>query len=506
MAGLRGKPRVAAAGVVGLALLAVVSFPGGVRCGDRLSWAYEDIGRQIVRSIGTNDNKEAKEISGVVASRKKKDVLWTHNDSGSPPYIFALNATTGRHLAWFELNGKSIPNHDWEDIAIGPGPEPGVDYLYVGDVGSHQGEYKIVRFPEPKLTRDHRDDMTIEIFSKDDNVTTGAGEKGDQDQGDMPDTIDEVSSIDPYERIPIYDFEVIRFRYPQGKSHDCESITVDPISGDIFVVAKHSSRLDVYVLPNKPSLMVDSGVNELKLHYSSCNDVGRTGTDECQFCNGCVENIADFNTLVAADISPAGYGLIMSDYTHVFYWRREFLDETFFKYPPVQLPYSNTHGTEEALCWAADSKGYYIIPEGHSPELRYYPYADEAWWSEVRDISGSCYMFNHTAETEASCNLVPCSDLREVPVEFFHTQDSCESWLKLFGEMVETEDSKVVEAFSEAVTVKGGSLVSDEGETYVIPSESIEEITTLESVAYTQGMHPILSALTGAIIVLAIVV
>jgi len=54
--------------------------------------------------------------------------------------------------------------------------------------------------------------------------------------------------------------------------------------------------------------------------------------------------------------------------------------------------------------------------------------------------------------------------------------------------------------------VKGGSLVSDEGETYVIPSESIEEITTLESVAYTQGMHPILSALTGAIIVLAIVV
>ena len=301
-----------------------------------LAYHYYDEGERIVQRIGSSDHHEAKEISGVVASRrhvkrtkdgKDSGVLWSHNDSGSAPYVFALNASTGANVAWFEL--VDAPSEDWEDIAIGSGPEFGVDYLYIGDFGGKRRDKMIIRFPEPDLA-----------------------------------ALRSNGTFDPYDLVPVTDYEVIHFRFPSGKVSDIESLTVDPLSGDILIIAKHSSRLDVYVLHQDASLRVgDEGVNELRLHYSSCNDAGRTGTSECEHCRGCTTNTADFNTHVAADISPSGHGLIVSDYRHVWHWRRRFLNESFFDSEPTQLPYQNHHGTEEALCWSADSLGYYVIPE-----------------------------------------------------------------------------------------------------------------------------------------------
>src|SRR5438309_1605081 len=66
------------------------------------------------------------EASGVAASRNNPGVLWTHNDSGHPAQIYALD-TQGRLLGTYAVPG----NTDNEDIAIGPGPVPNVDYLYV---------------------------------------------------------------------------------------------------------------------------------------------------------------------------------------------------------------------------------------------------------------------------------------------------------------------------------------------------------------------------------------
>ena len=70
-----------------------------------------------------------REASGLVASRSHPGVLWAHNDSGDDPRLYALT-TSGRHLGVFTLDGAEA--RDWEDLAIGPGPEPGVDYLYAG--------------------------------------------------------------------------------------------------------------------------------------------------------------------------------------------------------------------------------------------------------------------------------------------------------------------------------------------------------------------------------------
>ena len=92
------------------------------------------------------------EVSGLAASRKNPDVLWVHNDSGGSPRVFALNAA-GDHLGIYNLNGAQAT--DYEDIAIGPGPTAGTDYLYVADTGNNslgRSTVTVYRVPEPAAT------------------------------------------------------------------------------------------------------------------------------------------------------------------------------------------------------------------------------------------------------------------------------------------------------------------------------------------------------------------
>ncbi|MBL4688548.1 MAG: hypothetical protein JKY37_28420, partial [Nannocystaceae bacterium] len=103
-------------------------------------------------ALGTVTAKAISEASGLVWSRVHSNVLWTHNDSGHDAQIFALD-DTGALLGTFSLGGESL---DWEDMAIGPGPSPGQDYLYLGDIGDNglvRTSIRIYRVPEP-LTPD----------------------------------------------------------------------------------------------------------------------------------------------------------------------------------------------------------------------------------------------------------------------------------------------------------------------------------------------------------------
>jgi hypothetical protein len=87
------------------------------------------------------------EASGLVASHDNANVLWTENDSGNPNTIFAID-TSGRLLGTYYLDGAV--NTDWEDIAIGPGPEPGINYVYVAD-SANGSSSKVFRIPEPTV-------------------------------------------------------------------------------------------------------------------------------------------------------------------------------------------------------------------------------------------------------------------------------------------------------------------------------------------------------------------
>ncbi len=105
---------------------------------------------------------------------------------------------------------KGIEVADAEDIAIGPGPEDGVDYIYLGDIGDNfaQRDTKyIYRFPEPVWK--------------------------EEDQGKTI-TIDKVESIS--------------FDYPDG-ARDAETLMSDPVTGDLYIVSKRESRVHLYHFP-----------------------------------------------------------------------------------------------------------------------------------------------------------------------------------------------------------------------------------------------------------------
>jgi hypothetical protein len=141
------------------------------------------------RVTGRVGDPSANELSGLVRSRSQAGLLWSHDDSGAGPVLFALRAD-GRVAARPIVTGAQAI--DWEDIAAGPGPD-GRPLLYVGDIGDNatrRASVDVYRVAEPRV---------------------GAG------------------ATAPAARL--------RLRYPDG-AHDAEALLVDPVRGDLVIVTK----------------------------------------------------------------------------------------------------------------------------------------------------------------------------------------------------------------------------------------------------------------------------
>ena len=92
------------------------------------------------------------EVSGVAASRMNPPLLWVHNDSGGQPAVSSIRPD-GTLVSTVTIEGAT--NTDWEDIAVGPGPQRGVSYLFLGDIGdnlSARDHVTVYRVPEPRTT------------------------------------------------------------------------------------------------------------------------------------------------------------------------------------------------------------------------------------------------------------------------------------------------------------------------------------------------------------------
>jgi hypothetical protein len=151
---------------------------------------------------------EVDESSGVAASRRHTGVLWTINDSGGEPALFAVDSA-GRILGRTRVTGAR--NVDWEDLALGPCPDG--DCLYIADTGDN------------RLRRDHVVVYRIPEPRPGDAATPPA--------------------------------EAYRIRYPNGP-RDVEAIFVLP-GGDLFLVSKGRGHpIAVYGYP--PPLRPDSTV------------------------------------------------------------------------------------------------------------------------------------------------------------------------------------------------------------------------------------------------------
>jgi hypothetical protein len=147
--------------------------------------------------------KKLREVSGLASSARNPGLLWAHNDSGHGAEVFLIDDKCDIKQS-FILAG--IENRDWEDIAVGPGPDSTKTYVYVGEIGDNDGTYAlkyIYRFEEP--------------------LTDSSGETQ-----------------------TIRDFETITFRLPNGRRTDTEALFVEDQTKDLYVVTKREQPVHVY--------------------------------------------------------------------------------------------------------------------------------------------------------------------------------------------------------------------------------------------------------------------
>jgi hypothetical protein len=239
------------------------------------------------------------ETSGIAASVKNPGYLWVHNDSGNAPEIYLVDKKLKIVLT---VKLKGVFNRDWEDMAIGPGPEPGKTYLYIADIGDNLGIFPtkvIYRFEEPKL-----------------------------------DTAQKSIDIKTLKRII--------FRLPNNQTKDSEAMLLDPITKNLYILSKEDS----------------AKLYEVKYPYNIESDPQRDTV--------IAENLGAYNLpkVTSGAIASNGQEILIKNYRRVWYWKnpdQKPLAEV-LKVKPIMIPY-DSEPQGEAITWAHDGSGFFTLSE-----------------------------------------------------------------------------------------------------------------------------------------------
>lgn len=262
--------------------------------------------------VGEVDSDPIGEASGLVASRRNPGVLWTHNDSGGSNRVFAIDSQ-GRYLGAFALEGAVAGDCksfrcvdgalDYEDIAVGPGPNSGDSYLYVGDIGSGRGTRKTIevhRVIEPEIDAEGRKDQS-----------------------------DALSNVD-----------TITLEYP-GQFQDSETLMVDPWNGDIYIVTKDRDEKNRVYRAVAPHALDETVVLEF---------MGKMGWEEA----------------VGGDILFNGLEVIMKKKKTVYIYSRsegmELWEAIVTPAEGISLRYRE-EPQGESVAFASNGTGYYTLSE-----------------------------------------------------------------------------------------------------------------------------------------------
>lgn len=255
-------------------------------------------------ATGTVVNDNINETSGIAVSRDHPGTLWMHNDSGGGAVVYATDFS-GNDLGAFEID---VPAFDWEDMAIGPGPEPGVDYLYLGDIGDNLHFRPVVtvhRIVEP------RPDPA--------GGTVGAA----------------------------VTFDLV---YPDP-GFDSEAMLVDPVTGDLLLITKPGSGGTAFIFRAAAALLTDGARVDLV-------PVGSFPLEAGTF-------------VTSAAIDRTGAAIVLRGYNQVWLWMRTDLEFTeTFASEPCRTP-STAEVQGEAIAFAADGFSYYTVSEGRFPDVNF---------------------------------------------------------------------------------------------------------------------------------------
>jgi hypothetical protein len=141
------------------------------------------------------------EASGLVSSVRHQGLVWTHEDSGHPARIFALDAS-GTTVATLALRG--VQNVDWESMTI-TRDNAGRYLLAVGDIGDNNSvrpDVRVLLVREPTALKNAK--VAVQ--------------------------------------------RVIRLTYPNGAT-DAETLVADPRTRRLYVVTKGILGGELYAVP-----------------------------------------------------------------------------------------------------------------------------------------------------------------------------------------------------------------------------------------------------------------
>lgn len=145
-------------------------------------------------------DQQLNEISGMVASKKFKDIYWVLNDGGNTANLYAIDEYGSRVAT---LNVDGVRNTDWEDLSLYE--KDGKPYLVVADIGDNGGLRKTLQ---------------LHLFEEPDALTN--------------------SRIEPTRSIA--------FKYPDGP-HDAEALAIDSANDQAIIITKKRKPPLTFAVP-----------------------------------------------------------------------------------------------------------------------------------------------------------------------------------------------------------------------------------------------------------------
>lgn len=259
--------------------------------------------------VGRVSSDPIKEASGLASSRLNADVLYTHNDRGGDPRIFAIRPD-GTHIATLTL--ESALHVDYEDIAVGPGPFPGTSYIYVGDMGNN-------------LFKDEPRDNFVIYRLQEPLIDVNA------DKRNFPLSIDA-------------EVDALTLTYPT-RAHDAETLLFDAFDSRVYVITKRDGNNFIYRTPQ----VWGNGDASQTLEY-----VGR------------MQTVDDAS---GGDISVDGTEILIRNRGKIFYFTRDDPSSSdlasVLAQPGEILPYEQEL-QGESVAFATDGQGYFTLSEAKS--------------------------------------------------------------------------------------------------------------------------------------------
>lgn len=268
------------------------------------------------RKLCDLQDERISESSGLGASRRYPDFLWTQNDSGSEPRVFLISRA-GQTVAVVHLEGAKI--EDWEELTIsGTGRNA---WVYVGDIGDNarkRANIVIYRFQEPPFNPA----QTAEL-----NVPS----------------------------------ESMTLTYPNGP-HDAEVLLVTP-QGHLIVVTKTVGQSEIFITPRPFARNSSQTLIPIGKYQFGGGDSG----------DGSLASLLQtaLNRLTTGgDISSDGKRIVIRTYGLAYEWMlpangswREVWKGT----PQVWKLPETRQG--EAICFSLDDQHFFTTSEGNPAPL-----------------------------------------------------------------------------------------------------------------------------------------